>query len=75
MTTTHTDQFGTEIAIGDTVRCTQIDSGRGAIADLIGMNLTVVGLGRTRIKITSPGRTGTDTIGAECVAVTTNQGA
>lgn len=67
---TFLDDVGNEIRIGDSVKVTAIDSGRGAILGLTGNPGKVVGFGRTRVRIDFPSRTGVDNVGSELLHVT-----
>lgn len=62
-----TDDRGNEIKVGDTVVLTQRDSDRGAYNWM--WKGTVVGFGRTRVRVQFPSRTDVSTVGGECLRV------
>lgn len=65
------DEVGNETKIGDIVVVTAQDAGRGALARMFLRQYSVIGLGRTRIKIPhEPGQRRPHlTVGAELVKV------
>lgn len=62
-----TDHFGRPINVGDTVQVDCIDASRGAQQWM--HRGTVVGFGRTRVKIEFSSATGVYNVGPECMAV------
>jgi hypothetical protein len=61
------DDKGNEIREGDTVQVLYVDRDRGA--ELWMHRGTVVGFGRTRVKVKFPSRGEPQTVGSECLRV------
>jgi hypothetical protein len=60
---TLTDSFGAEICLGDRVRqANGCDSSKGALYANAGQTGTVVGFGRTRVKVDFPNREGPEPV-------------
>jgi hypothetical protein len=62
-----TDDKGTPLNIGDEVVMTCINRDRGA--EMWMWRGTVVGFGRTRVKVQFPSRTDPQSVGGECLRV------
>lgn len=62
-----TDDRGNPIQVGDEIVTTCIDRDRGA--EMWMHKGTVVGFGRTRVKVQFPSRTDVSSVGGECLRV------